>query len=50
MSATGNKATLLKDSKGTKMVAKTRQHANQLSDEESQQALGFALSVIYIKG
>lgn len=50
MSATGKKASLFKDSKGTKMAAKTRQHANQLSDEERQQALAVALSVIYIKG
>lgn len=32
------------------MAAKTRQHAIQLSDEERQQALAVALSVIYIKG
>jgi hypothetical protein len=38
MSATGKKASLFKDSKGTKIAAKTRQHANQLSDEERQQA------------
>lgn len=31
------------------MAAKTRQQANQLSDEERQQALAAALSVIYIR-
>jgi hypothetical protein len=50
MSATGKKASLFKDSKGTKIAEKTRQHANQLSDEERQQALAVPLSVIYIKG
>jgi len=50
MSATGKKASLFKESKGKKMAAKTRQHANQLSDEERQQALATALSVIYSGG
>ena len=50
MSATSKKPSLQKETKGTKMAAKTRQHANQLSDEERQQALAVALSVIYSGG
>jgi hypothetical protein len=50
MSATGKKTPLVKETKGTKMAAKTRQHANQLSDEERQHALATALSMIYSKG
>ena len=50
MSVTGKKSSLQKETKGTKMAAKTRQHANQLSDDERQQALAAALSVIYSGG
>ena len=50
MSATGKKTPLVKETKGTKMAAKTRQHANQLSDEERQHALATALSMIYSGG
>ena len=50
MNATQKKVSLLKETKGTKMAAKTRQHANQLSDEERQHALATALSMIYSGG
>jgi hypothetical protein len=50
MSATSKKPPLPRETKGTKMAAKTRQHANQLSDEERQQALATPLSVIYSGG
>ena len=36
--------------KGTKMAAKTRKSANLLSDEERQEALARALTVIYKSG
>ncbi len=50
MGATGKKTSVVKGTKGTKMAAKTRQHANQLSDDERQQALATALSMIYSGG
>ena len=50
MNATNKKVSLVKETKGTKMAAKTRQHANQLSDEERQHALATALSMIYSDG
>lgn len=50
MNGTHKKVSLVKETKGTKMAAKTRQHTNQLSDEERQYALATALSMIYSGG
>ena len=38
------------ETKGTKIAAKNRQRANQLSDEERLRAMGRALEVIYREG